>query len=93
MSKSPEKSKVSYGTGYAVTEGFIPTLEGQLLTLVESFGLKETQEKAAKDLVRQTIWKAVYGYAVVIGERTNTAIREARFKGSPKEPPGAVEIV
>lgn len=39
-----------YGTGH------FKRLEGKLMTLLESLGLKETQEKAIKDLVRGEIW-------------------------------------
>lgn len=45
-----------FSSGYVITDDQIRHLEGRLLTLVESIGLKDTQEKAVKDLVRNEVW-------------------------------------
>ncbi len=43
-------------TFYVIWSDDIRSLEGKLLTIVESFGLASGQEGAAKSLVRQAIW-------------------------------------
>jgi len=46
----------SYGWCYAIQEYQLSHLEGRLLTLMESLGLRDTQEKAIKDLVKNEVW-------------------------------------
>lgn len=36
---------------------WISHLEGQVLTLIETLGLQEKQEKAFKDIFREKLWK------------------------------------
>lgn len=61
MSKNKTLAKEfpSYEGGWIVQDRAIQHLEGRLLTLVESIGLREGQEKAVKDLVRSEVWKLV----------------------------------
>ncbi len=40
-----------------VPETNISYLEGRTMTLIEAIGLKDTQEKSLKDLLRNEIWK------------------------------------
>lgn len=44
----------------------IGELEGKLLTLIESLGLSEKQEKAVKDVFRDTYYRIVYGETAYI---------------------------
>jgi hypothetical protein len=44
---------------YIVESFKVKNIEGKLLTIVESIGLPETQEKAVKGLVRQAIWDVI----------------------------------
>ena len=46
----------SYGWCYGIQEYQLSHLEGRLLTLMESLGLRDTQEKAIKDLVKNEVW-------------------------------------
>lgn len=53
--------------GYVIHDWSVGTLEGRLLTMVESWGLKDSQEKAIKDLVRQEVWKILEPCFVIAG--------------------------
>lgn len=41
---------------YVFRQWMLGHLEGKLLTLVEAFGFEEKRERAAKSLVRNTLW-------------------------------------
>lgn len=57
MSKKQQNVSPSYGWCYAIEEYRLSHLEGRLLTLMESLGLRDTQEKAIKDLVKNEVWR------------------------------------
>lgn len=42
--------------GYIIEDYKISHIEGKLLTFIESIGLRDTQEKATKDIIREIIW-------------------------------------
>ena len=57
MSSHPQSSSVpSYGHGYIVQDGMPDYIVGRILTFIETLGLRESQEKSLKDLIRQDIW-------------------------------------
>jgi hypothetical protein len=65
--------------GYVTGGETIDNLVGRMLTLVESLGLKDTQEKAVKDLVRQEIWRPFNSQFIVhISGELHTVIRAAQ---------------
>lgn len=61
MSKQEKKEPyVSYGSPFQVygyKETDFKNLVGKVLTVIDSLGLKDSQEKAIKDLLGQSIWK------------------------------------
>ena len=60
MSKLETKGFVNYGAPFQVygyTETDFKNLVGKVLTVIDSLGMKESQEKAVKDLLSQSIWK------------------------------------
>lgn len=92
----PQCSQVGWGEGSVVSNNFPSYLVGKILTIVESFGLRETQEKAAKDIVQQTIYGEFYEAGVLIGTNTHTAIRKKSHelhKENIDMPYNIVEIV
>lgn len=80
MSKS-EGRAVSAGWGYGyVFDAYVrDNLVGKLLTIVEALGLKDTQEKSVKDIVRNTI-DLVFQDAVYISSKRHSEIKEEYFK-------------
>jgi hypothetical protein len=50
----------NYSIVHLVHEFDISFLEGKLLTLIESFGLPATQEKAGKSFVKEMLWDWYY---------------------------------
>lgn len=48
------------GPAYVIFPTEIGNIEGRVLTVLESLGLPPTQEKAAKDLLRKSIWENIY---------------------------------
>ena len=68
-----KKSKVGeptigYGPARVIYEQQVGYVEGRLLTIIEAIGLKETQEKSIKDLVRSEVWKVIEDSIWISGE-------------------------
>ena len=61
-----------YSSGYILHDYAVQHLEGELLTFIESLGLRDSQEKAAKDIFRNIYYKAIYQSSQFItGEQAN----------------------
>lgn len=64
--------------GRAIYDYQIGSLEGKLLTLLESFGLRESQENAAKDMLKSILRTSLYiETTYVYGEFLNPAIQKS----------------
>lgn len=70
----PSATGIGWGWGYVVSQDQISFVQGRLLTLIESFGMKDTQEKAAKDLVSQELYR-LYEGAITLDGETHTKLR------------------
>lgn len=64
MSKQPSID-CRFSSGYVVWD--VPYLEGRLLTIIDSLGFEERQDKAVKDLVRQ-VTREIYNLYYITGE-------------------------
>jgi len=53
---SVEKNVSGFASAHILDEGEAEYLVGRICTIVETLGLKDTQEKAAKDLFKQEIY-------------------------------------
>lgn len=73
--KSSSNEQAGYGYGFVLNEGDKGFMEGRLLTFLESLGLKDSQEKAAKDLIRQEVSSWFYPNALGISGELNTAVQ------------------
>lgn len=62
-----------YGESHVVFPFQIARIEGKLLTLVESLGLRESQEKATKDLTRDIV-QGLYRDTVYLPPNLSTII-------------------
>lgn len=67
--------QVGYGFAYVLNEYKKDYITGRLLTLVESLGLRDTQEKAFKDIIRDEINNWFSGEAIFISGEINTALQ------------------
>lgn len=76
----PLGSNVGYGSGYIIQDYQVQCLEGRLLTLVESWGLRESQERAIKSQVRQEVW-GLLSPCFIISDEDHTALRGKALKG------------
>jgi hypothetical protein len=56
--KSSGKSYFEYS--YLVDAHMVDRLIGRVLTLIETLGLRDAQEKAIKDLVKQEVWNNIH---------------------------------
>jgi len=81
-----------YGGGWIIQDYQIQNLEGRLLTFIESFGLRESQEKAVKDLVRQEVWNLISSNCFWLGSEEHTALRK-KYQGlnGTAVPPGVID--
>lgn len=66
----------------------IQSLEGRLLTFIESLGLRESQEKSAKDVFREIFYSGLYRELVWvrgedIGPVVDKALKDAEKEGRP----------
>lgn len=60
MQITVENSGKSYFEySYLVDAHMVDRLIGRVLTLIETLGLKDVQEKAIKDLVKQEVWNNI----------------------------------
>lgn len=93
MSKNKLLTPTEYG--YAFQAAALSNLEGQLLTLIESLGLREGQEKATKDILRNTLWRWHSDMGVSIpAKMLYSLIREQyeRKYGKQETPPKAKSV-
>lgn len=72
--KSSSNEQTGYGYSFVIGEGDRSYIEGRLLTFLESLGLKDSQEKAAKDLLRQEVSSWFYSNALGISSELSTAV-------------------
>lgn len=69
--------------GRVIYDYQIGSLEGKLLTFIESLGLRESQEKSAKDVFKGIYYPVMYFETEhVWGEQLNKAITESRARGA-----------
>jgi hypothetical protein len=60
----------------------IQSLEGRILTFIESLGLRESQEKSAKDIFRDIFYREMYFNTVEVwGEQLNAALVASSARG------------
>lgn len=65
--------------GRVVYDYQISQLEGRLLTLIESLGLRESQESAVKDMLKGIVREIMYTESTyVFGEYLHEAIQKQR---------------
>jgi hypothetical protein len=92
-----------YGCGILLNDSVPDYLVGKLLTLIESFGLKESQEKAAKDLIKQTVYnefrdnqkwipRLVNSHLIQFIEDLNEAIKKKSPRSVPISIPETLEV-
>lgn len=92
MKTNKPEPELSYGWGYVIGQSEISYLEGRLLTLIDSLGLRETQEKAIKDLVKQEIWSAL-SRGLLLEPKKHTEIQVKSRKGGVEITPLITEAV
>lgn len=63
-----------YGPAYLVYDFHISRVEGKLLTLIEGLGLRDSQEKAVKDLTRDIVQSLYRDTKYIYGEAVSVAI-------------------
>jgi len=76
MFKKSNVPEVSWGNAYVVTTNTPDRLVGKIFAVIETMGLKETQETSAKDIIRTVIWE-VFNNAIHISPERHNEIREA----------------
>lgn len=57
--KSSDNRAVGYGSAYAIKSDHPDYLVGRLLTIIETLGLPDRQEKSFKDLVRFEVYNSL----------------------------------
>lgn len=67
---------IGYGQAYVISPSAISALEGRLLTLVETMGLRESQENAVKSLVKTNLWNTFSEHGLWIDSETHTDLRK-----------------
>jgi hypothetical protein len=84
MSKNEESKEMfgsvllGWGNALLVYEGTAQELVGRLLTLTESWGLGESQEKAVKSIIKQEIYRSLDD-AWIIGEKDHAMLRKKAY--------------
>lgn len=60
LKKNIPVNSLSFGEGYVIFRDVPETIVGSILEIVEAIGLKDSQEKAVKDIIRQKIYSVFY---------------------------------
>ena len=68
-------------SGTVVFDYAVSCVEGRLLTFIEAMGLPQGQEKAAKDIVRQELWKVYQDSVYITGEQVQEIAERNRNVG------------
>ena len=79
--KSNVKDEVSWGDAYVVGWNTPDRLVGKIFTVIETMGLKETQEKSSKDIIRIVIWE-IFNDSMYLSSNIHNEIRENAAKDS-----------
>ncbi len=85
MSKKSSAPTLPAGTpmeGRVIYDYQIQALEGRILTFIESLGLRESQEKSAKDIFRELFYRGMYNETLwvngdMLGPVVTAAYKEA----------------
>lgn len=70
--------KEGWGNALLIPEGTSGSLVGKLLTIIESWGLPQSQERAIKDVIRNEIYD-MFDNAWIIGENDHVTLRKKAF--------------
>ena len=74
-------SSLSCGYGYVVFDNVPESLVGRVLPIIEAMGLKDSQEKSVKELIRQTLYDVFYDKEpIYIDQKFHTVIRSKYWK-------------
>lgn len=76
-------SGTAIGGGYIFSGNRVDHLIGRVLTHIETLGLRESQEKAIKDLLKQEIWAPFNGLhndLSYVDEQLETVIRNVQHQ-------------
>lgn len=74
--KPDSSPAIGYASGYIVFDYNISRVEGKLLTLIEGLGLRDSQEKAIKDLTRDIVQSLYRETEYVYGEAIQAAFEK-----------------
>ncbi len=66
--------------GRIVYDYEIQSLEGRLLTFIESLGLRESQEKSAKDIFREIFYDGLYQRTLYVRGELLQPVTEVAWK-------------
>jgi hypothetical protein len=69
----------SWGYGYVCRENTPDFIIGKILTLIDAIGLQDKQDKALKDIIRQTIREVFFDEIWISSER-HSEIRNGYLK-------------
>ena len=75
IKSSSEGEQVGFAHGYIFMDWSRDYITGRILTLLESFGLKDSQEKAAKDILRQEIESWFHREGTYLPDGLHTAVK------------------
>ena len=80
MSKKSQENNVPVSTpmdGRVIYDYMIQGLQGRLLTFIESLGLRESQEKSAKDIFRDIFYSLYTETIWIEGDKIGPVVQEA----------------
>lgn len=84
-SKGSNSSGTLMGGGYIFSGHGVDHLVGRVLTHIETLGLRESQEKAIKDLLKQEIWapfNSMQSGLVYVEEQLENVIRSVQYQAT-----------
>lgn len=83
MSKQSKlQGEISWGPAYVIGTNAPDRLVGKIFAVVETMGLKDTQEKSAKDIIRTVVWEIFSDAVYILPDKYNEIRKETEIDGS-----------
>jgi hypothetical protein len=96
MSKNTPRvssGSVGYAEGYVIFHDVPETLVGSILEIIEAIGLKDSQERAVKDIIRQKVYSIFYDRdPIYIKNDLHTMLREKYWAHKKKATADGVPV-
>ena len=88
---------VNYGRGFAVYDSVPDSLVGRIMPIIEGMGLKESQEKAIKGIIKGTIYRVFFdeNFPITLSDELHSLLRKKYYEKNSDQksvPPSGLDV-